>query len=533
MLTSAKVAVLMATTVWLIPLAAVFSPTTLTSTLGTRDYNGTCSQVPNLNFSAEMDVNYRNPPKINGGFGVALSYWNTTDPNGTTPGFFDYYDQPSKNAVKIATISAFMDRAIAKDNANVQACGSASWNCSYSISFAGPGYMCAQLASGVGANVSELARLGAPFNTSTLAPEGFNVYQAVVGLGEYAAIQTPTDDHGVPIKPYPDDLGVFKYEPILWIGHSIDTGNPLPSESPYASSWKTEHIPKIFACHHYYTNYIAKVDFAGGQQHVDITHRQFVSPIIDTELAQLPNGTVNASIALPEANWVRPNTDVGKYKLTAAYHTLGLLLRRELQGTIDWQTSQPRTKTEASATRLVNQTNFYPVPDLQTQVQTFYEAMILSLVSDPQLVVGTTSSVPCVRTRRTNVFKYYPEGLWIGYALVIAITFLFLIVGFHAMVDNGVASDTVFSRIMTTTRNPTLDHLSVGACLGSDPFPKELERTKLRFGVLDEENLERREDDVWVGGVRVGHCAFGTEDQIGPIVKGRSYAGLRSKWKDY
>jgi hypothetical protein len=538
MLTGAKLAVFMAAAAWTIPLAAVFSPSTLTTTLGSKDYPGTCRQVPNLNFTAETDLNYRIARIVNGGLGVSIYYQNTTDPSGTAAGFFDYFDQPSKNAARVTSISAFMNRAVSKDGANVQSCGGA-FNCTYSISFTGPGYQCNEVASGVGSNVTDLATMGAPFNTSSLVPEGVNIYQAVVGLGDYAVVQTSTDTRGVAIPPLPENLGVFKSEPVLWIGYSINTGKPLPSDSRFSPRWKTEHIPKIFSCSHYETAYQALFNFTGGQQLVNITSRQFQHPVINTTLALNADGTQNTSDAIPEANWIRPTENVGRYKLTAAYHAMGLLLRRQLQGTIDLQDQQPRTKTDASATRLVNQTNFYPVEDLQEQVQSFYEDMILSLMSDPQLVVGTTSSVPCTRSRRISVFKYYPEGLWIGYAVVIFVTAVFMAVGFHAMFQNGVSSDTVFSRIMTTTRNPTLDRLSVGACLGSDPFPKELERTKLRFGVLDESSIRNTEwrrdsaDEVWVDGEKIGHCAFGTEQQIGEIVKGRSYAGLRRRWKGW
>jgi hypothetical protein len=96
------------------------------------------------------------------------------------------------------------------------------------------------------------------------------------------------------------------------------------------------------------------------------------------------------------------------------------------------------------------------------------------------------------------------------------------------MLENGVVSGTSFSYILVTTRNPALDQLSVGACLGSDPFPAELMRTKFRFGVLDDadaDNSLRR--DVALLGERPAHCAFGTEAQTSWIVKGRTYAGLR------
>jgi hypothetical protein len=133
MLTGAKLAVLMAASAWTIPLAAVFSPSTLTTTLGAKDYPGTCSRVPNLNFTAETDLNYRVARIVNGGLGLSIYYQNTTDASGTAAGYFDYFDQPSKNAARVTSISAFMKRAVAKDGANAQSCGGA-FNCTYSIS---------------------------------------------------------------------------------------------------------------------------------------------------------------------------------------------------------------------------------------------------------------------------------------------------------------------------------------------------------------------------------------------------------------
>ena len=112
----------------------------------------------------------------------------------------------------------------------------------------------------------------------------------------------------------------------------------------------------------------------------------------------------------------------------------------------------------------------------------------------------------------------------VGYAIAVATTLFSIIVGSLAIWQNGVASDTLFSRILVTTRNPTLDHLSVGACLGGDPFPKELRETKLRFGVLIED--EPREGPLG----RVEHCCFGTRGETVDIVRGNNYAGLR-RWR--
>lgn len=157
-------------------------------------------------------------------------------------------------------------------------------------------------------------------------------------------------------------------------------------------------------------------------------------------------------------------------------------------------------------------------------VQSLFEDLLISLLSEPSLVIAESEDVPCMRTRTGLQYRYYKRSLWIGYTVVISITFSFVLVGAWSIHQNGVASDVLFSRIMVTTRNPTLDHLSVGACLGGDPFPKELTETKLRFGVL-------LEDDPREGPLgKVEHCCFGTVGETKEIVKGGTYAGLK-KWR--
>lgn len=152
---------------------------------------------------------------------------------------------------------------------------------------------------------------------------------------------------------------------------------------------------------------------------------------------------------------------------------------------------------------------------------------------------------PCALT----LSRYHEENLWIGYAIVVFVTAVALAIGYISIFQNGVASDTLFSRILVTTRNPTLDRLSVGACLGSDPFPVELKRTKLRFGVLLEDEYEgvggaweggrgrrstmgQRSPSLGVGTPRFGergieHCTFGAEGEIKRIEKYGAYAGLK------
>ncbi|KAI9856603.1 MAG: hypothetical protein M1813_008863 [Trichoglossum hirsutum] len=520
MIINAKVVTTMAVAVWLIPLAAVLTPASLTTNLVVVTNTTTCPSVLNLNFSAESYNNYRNPPNISGYPGTSLSYFNTTDHTGKTPDYFDYWDQPSKNALRLATMSRYWRRPIQREGASVLACG-LGWNCTYSVSFTGPGYKCTESASGVDSNTAELAEMGAPFNTRALAPAGSIIYQAVVDQGDYASPQAPSNN-GEPVqKPPPPDLGTFKSEPVLWIGYTVNTNESYPPGSPYLEQWKTVKIPKIFKCEHYETRYDVLFNHTDGQQSTIVKNRTFLHPIVDTSLTQLPNGTPDPSDTGPTSNWVRPNTDVPHYKLTAAYHSLGSLIRLPLNGTIEWIDGVPTTHSDVSETRLIDQHNFFPIPNIQNELQSYYEDLILTLLSNPNLIVGASESVPCTKSRHANLFYYHIRGLWPAYTIVIGVSLSFLVVGLLAMYRNGVDSDTCFSRIVATTRNRTLDRLSRGACLGGGKMPEEFMGARLRFGELVEEG-------AWEGeGAGVRHCAFGTEDQVRPIIEGRVYAGLR------
>jgi hypothetical protein len=496
------------------------SPASLTSESTNFQVPSRCPAVANLNFGRESDYNFRIMPddEIRRN---ALSYYNTTDLDGKADGFFDYYDQPSKNARRLAISAAYLKRPQPREQAGLTFCGQ-GWNCSYTLNFMGPGYKCDELTDSPPGD--------APFKLNQLAPEGNFTYVADVDQNDYKSPQIDTVD-GVPRQgpPYPTSLGVFESEPSLWIGYAQKTNDSYPDDSPYAKKWKVVHIPKIFKCVMYHTNYTFEMTYTPSQTAV-LKQRDFLYPVVNTTLR--PNlGNTSNFIASPESAFISPGADPKIYKLTAAYHSMGALLRSFLRGSVSKSNNVfVITKSDISETRLMDAKTSHPVSNLMKDVQGLFEEMLISLLSEPALVVAETQDVPCMKTRTLNVFRYYKRGLWIGYTTVISLTFCFILIGAWSIVQNGVASDVLFSRIMVTTRNPTLDHLSVGACLGGDPFPKELTETKLRFGVLLEDNP--REGPLGA----VEHCCFGTVGETKEIIKGGTYAGLERyrgrKWEE-
>jgi hypothetical protein len=500
----------------LIPIASVMSPASLTLEITTHREAATCPDIPNLDFARESSFNFR---EVGDGDirHDALSYYNTTDLYGKKEGFFDYYDQPSKNGRRLAISAAYLGRPQPRDQAGLRFCGQ-GWNCTYSINFIGPGYKCEDITDAVPED--------APFKLSQLAPQGNLTYVAEVDRDDYKHPQIDSVD-GVPRQnpPYPASLGVFEHEPILWIGYANTTNTSYPDNSPYKQKWGTVHMPNIFKCVMYQTNYTFNMSYRPTQTAV-VIQRDFLHPVINTTLKR-NLGNNSDWVATPASNFVRPQ-NAELYKLTAAYHSMGSLLRNFLRGSVEKTTNVlVVTRSDISETRLMADRASHPLPDLMNQVQGLFEEMIISLLSEPTLVVSSPQDRPCERTRSINTYRYYKRGLWIGYTAVIGVTFCFVLIGAWSIYQNGVASDVLFSRIMVTTRNPTLDHLSVGACLGGDPFPKELTETKLRFGVLLEDNP--REGPLGT----VEHCCFGTMGETKEIRKGGTYAGLKKYRKRY
>jgi hypothetical protein len=486
------------------------SPASLTSELTAFNVTSRCPEVASLNFARESDFNFRKTPDEETRR-VSISYYNTTDLAGKKEGYFDYYDQPSKNVRRLAISAAYLRRPQPRDQAARSFCG-VGWNCTYAINFMGPGYKCE--------DITDSPPPGTPFKVDQIAPLGNFTYVADVDRDDYKSPQIDTLN-GVPRQgpPYPASLGVFESEPVLWIGYAVKTNTSYPADSPYAKKWKVVHEPKMFKCVMHHTNYTFQMNYQPSQT-ATLIQRDFLKPVIDTTLK--PNlGNNSDWVATPESNFIRPIEDPKTYKLTAAYHSMGALLRSFLRGSVEKTTDVfIITKSDISETRLMDAKTSHPIAALMDNVQGMFEEMLVSILSEPTMVVSQTQDVECVKTRSINVFRYYKRGLWIGYTIVIGITFCFILIGSWSIYQNGVASDVLFSRIMVTTRNPTLDHLSVGACLGGDPFPKELTETKLRFGVLLEDNP--REGPLGL----VEHCCFGTMGETKEITKGGTYAGL-------
>jgi hypothetical protein len=239
-----------------VPIASVLSPAALTTDVRTVYNSTTCPTVGTLDFSHESAYDFR---KSSSYPGFSLAFYNTTDYEAEKEGWFDYYDQPSKNARRLAFTSVYLRKPASNPDAPLSSCGE-GWNCTYILEFKAPGYNCK--------DITIEGDEAAPFNTSVLAPQGTFIYKAVVDLGEYKNPQTNTSPDGVPLMrpPYPDWLGAFQAEPTLWVGFAINTSTPYEALSPFAKNWTNVHEPKMFKCVLHETKYTFNMTYHGSTQ---------------------------------------------------------------------------------------------------------------------------------------------------------------------------------------------------------------------------------------------------------------------------
>lgn len=533
----------------LTPLAVILTPATLTVELATMTNRSVCTSVRTLNFDTEATNNWREGKKLSGMVTLSLSWWNTTGTDVNDPNTFDYYTSPSFQLGQAATLSTYLQKVIANDNIASDVCG-AGWNCSYTINFIAPGYQCTKLAEGRDNNSTELAQMGAPFNTNSLLPDGNFSYQTHATLGEYSTQQIDAGGSGIPIQqaPFPRDLGALRTEPVLWIGHSVlAPGNstlPINSSDP---RWSEAFIPQIFSCEHRLTNYTVLFNYTSSQQTTTVLRREFLEKIINTTYVpkvDANDGTKDNVTATPPENYIFPQ-DVQRYRQTGAYHSLGMQLRNFINGTIDLaNTITPIGNTEATLTTLIDTHSYLPFPDLADRVQGLYEDIILSLLSNPQFLAvawggdpqkestigintGPEATYPCTKSRTFNQFAYHVWQLWLVYGMAIALAIIGVFLGTVAIVQNaGDVRDMRFSTIVKASRTRSLDDLPWRRGLGG-AVTKDVLRGQLQYGILREDGIQNTRDGV------TSYAGFGKESNV--IVPGGNMSNSQRilSWKPW
>jgi hypothetical protein len=82
------------------------------------------------------------------------------------------------------------------------------------------------------------------------------------------------------------------------------------------------------------------------------------------------------------------------------------------------------------------------------------------------------------------VYNYDKNALLATYVASIGLALLAVGVGLSSSISNRVSMRIGFLSIIATTRNPDLNRIAKGACLGAEGTMEELRKAKVRFGEI-------------------------------------------------
>ncbi|KAH7154746.1 hypothetical protein DER46DRAFT_688820 [Fusarium sp. MPI-SDFR-AT-0072] len=469
---------------WVSTFIVIFSSATLDVVPDTKRENTTCPSIRTLNFSNDVKKSWRDEKKAENEtlIGISLSFYNETmdgkkSENKNDHNFFDYWDMPSKALGAIASTVFPRGQPLQRDNVALEVCGD-GWDCLTTIHFMGPGYKCKQLAKNAGSTMEKFGDAKPPVDLDMLVPAGNYTYYATTNEGDYSRPQINPGEGGVPTQPlpFPPNLGAFRTEPIIWLGHAtVDDVTTPHAQNNSDKGWKDDYTPVIFACEHWETNYTVNLNYTSGLQTYNVTKRDYKHKIIDTTYIgnSSSDGTLDGTIAAPKENYVQPHPDFRKYRQVAAYHALGKKLRDLLHGSI--KLPDFITDSEITTSKLIDRHEHLTVPNFQDAVRHLYEDLLISLLSDPQLLVVSWAADPsklsgtgvggpdtyysCIRQREANYFFYNWKVLVAVYVASFAVASVGVTYGIVAMYKDGVREqrEMTFSSIAGATRRVSLD----------------------------------------------------------------------------
>ncbi|EWC48580.1 hypothetical protein DRE_01802 [Drechslerella stenobrocha 248] len=440
---------------WLLPLISIVSPTTLTVQVReTVDFAG--CQVPSLNFSADS---------IPSQLGVDPTAAVMTDLVQSEYTGNRWFTTPL--ASKIGTLTALLGQPVNFESP----CG---LNCSYTVEYYAPVWQCADVDPRDQAAPWELANItNAPWASSNIGRRPYT--------STYKYVAEVSSETGK-----------------LWVGHLIWRNVTEDSNTTFWDRYGLE----TFTCHNYNASISVRQGFLNGEQRASVVERINYGERVDPYLTDA---------------WVE---DRRIPRVVLQRHQLSYEMLAELfVGSISYESRAGRDFI--TNTSILNMPAFLRDSpsgasggqngELKDQLRPLVEQLSLnfsmSIMGFPQLVVQQLQDGNCTMTTSSNVWRYESRNLTIAYAVGAVVAFLALGLGALGVMKNGVVTELSFSQVVATTRNPELDELMRGNCVGNNQLkPSSLYDVKLRLGELGEE-----------------HAAFGTPESVTTIRRGARY----------
>lgn len=483
MILHAKLSILMAGLSWLLPISALLAPTTITVIF--KEFPLAPAQTPVRQVNV-TGWNYFNNGNIFATSLLNYKYDNTTDK-------FSFTGVSPRTRALVANVVYGGNIALIPSPCTD--------NCTYVIQFDAPTLSCQKEP------------------VQGIQGKCYSYASATSGV----ETEVPCDDAAGLLDPEPDADGILPYSRVNY-NATLEPVDETSSDGklglrnrlrvvagtsvPLGAPRKLTDIQNIL-CAPYSATYSVNIKFTDSRPTFSIQNLTLLSPLDES----VSEGSFSAAGQGGYDAWPSRALVQGVYDIL-----LGWIAYTSIIPTI------LTTNTTITSTRLANtiiptirednldwrwQVNFEK--DLDLAIEELSHNLTLSLLSITDLSAIVTTKATTTRL----VYAYTRMTLILSYSIAVGATLFCLIIGLLALWRNGIASDVSFSRVLVTTRNPTLDTLSYGSCLGGDPYPRYLRKTKLKFG-----ELWRKRDDT---GVEIAHAGFGTGEEVVGLKKGEKY----------
>lgn len=462
MIRRARIATAMAAVMWAVPLTAVFTLDTLTVQPGSiLNYTAPCD-APTVRFDFDSESTAtRNPLNLS-----------SLDP--IVDRYRGIYHAPSTYARNLFTIAAFGEY-LSRDAVTFVGCPEAvSW-CEYNTTMVLPSVDCMQEA------YPEVS--AADWETPALWRDLFDNAIPEDKIPVFVAQRDRENRNTLWIAYIYREYGTEILRPSLISCRNSITRYQLESTAPQSNAPKGDFISL-------WPNTAEQLLFVG--ENGDTAHSAAESSEYDGSYALFDTFTEILTGSILR------DRDPSPYAF------------EDLSSTTTTTLTRVESTSAASNGRLFAMETAFILDGLSTMALKMGTALILR--RDHEFSATTTTT--CRIFDDYNVYAYASHKLLITYGVVIAVGFVMAGIGLAALGMNGVASDTSFSTVLLTTRNPSLDRLTAGGCIGGKPLPVELGKLMLKFGELATENSADG----------VGHTAMGVEGEVSRIRRRGKYS---------
>jgi hypothetical protein len=446
---------LMAACIWFMPLTALVAPTALT--VGSSVVNTTEESciVPTPDWGVKRDFTVPTD---------ARSLFVTDDS--------DQHFHPSTDSERLTA-------SVLENGGQIGWTSPCGPNCTYEIQFIGPSWQCTQ--------IEDVDDPRAPWKPQF---SGSYWYWGEYGDGSNITVTQDNSDNLLYSPVYYGGLNASTNQ--FWAGFAAGFTRGLdPSDGLLGKSLREILDVQAYYCQVVNSSYTMQVNYHNGLQN-NTLHKS--DPFSTFQIS--PEGWAGrGSYTVPNKGYLQslpiPLQDVvGMY--TPMINMLSGYINRDPRYELVANTSLglvPSLITNLPINvTYASETPYIPRRDLGSLLQELSHNLTISLMSNPSLLVTSSTTVPCHRTVTETVWKVDWLPIVVAYSTGLGVALICLVLGAHALVVNGVAHDTSFSSVVRTTRNEELNRLVGSEDIGALPLSQRARKQRLRF--LDSRPLD-------------------------------------------